>query len=112
VTPHNKDLTNNEVVTVRGTGFTPGAAIVIVQCNRTTLTTGEAACNLSNIAFVTANKEGRVAATPFTVETGIIGNGECVTSNTPIADNSCFIEVANESNPFNQVAGVPIEFKN
>ena len=111
VTPA-RQLTNNEVVTVRGSGYTPGAPVVIVQCNRTTVTTHEAACNLSNIVFVTANKEGRVPATPFTVKTGTIGNGKCVTSKTPIANNKCFIEVANEAHPFKQVAGVAIVFKN
>jgi hypothetical protein len=49
------DLLDGDIVTVSGTGFPAGAAIVIVQC---LAGAGQAGCNLSQQTFVTADGAG------------------------------------------------------
>lgn len=78
VTP-NVGLTNGEVVSISGTGFSPNeASLAAVECNISA--TSVAGCNTSSIDPITVNASGDIAATSFTVETGTIGNGACGTS--------------------------------
>jgi hypothetical protein len=87
-------LVNGQTVTVKGHAYTPGETVFLLQCNATVTTTGEAACDTSNIVTATTTARGRVPATPFTVKTGTIGNGTCGTGR---ADKKCYIASANAS---------------
>lgn len=104
-------LVNAQVVTVSGGGFTPSASLAIVECNHTIKTTGQAACATGSPKLVTATKAGAIPSTSFTVATGTIGNGSCVTSTSKTADNSCYLAVANIANTA-QAALAHIEFQN
>jgi hypothetical protein len=106
-----KYLTNNTVVTVRASGYTPGATVSIVECNRKFAIGGGApSCDISGGITAAVTAGGKVPATGFTVKTGTIGNGKCTASRRPTAANSCFIIVTNSSNT-KQVAGVNILFE-
>lgn len=110
VTP-DKHLTNDKVVTVTGSGFKPGATVAILECNRRfAIGGGQATCDIPNAVNATVTAAGKVPATHFTVRTGTIGNGKCITSKRPTRANWCFIVVTNNSNT-KQVAGVQILFQ-
>jgi hypothetical protein len=81
-------LTNSQVVTVTGAGFSPNASVAAVECNGTATT--EAGCDITSPALITVNATGGFSDTNFTVATGAIGNGTCGTS---AADATCLISV-------------------
>lgn len=88
-------LTNNQVVSITGTGFTPNSSLAAVECNgQSTASTGTAGCNLTSIDPITVNASGDIQSTNFTVQTGTIGNGTCGTSAT---DALCFIAIGTTS---------------
>ncbi len=99
-------LTNGQSLSVSGGGFTAGATVAVVECNRTVLTTGEAACNTGAPVIVTADTNGKVAPTTFTVTTGTIGNGTC---SATAPNKQCYLAVANIANTA-QTALVSITF--
>src|SRR5918996_4829730 len=58
------DLVHGQVVTVTGSGFTPNASIGMAQCDATGTDTSD--CDLSNVAYTTADAAGGWS-TSFTV---------------------------------------------
>jgi hypothetical protein len=85
-------LTNNEQVTITGTGFAPSEAnLVALECNATATTA--AGCNTSALDPITVSATGTFTST-FYVTTGTIGNGSC---GTTAADAACLISVGNSS---------------
>lgn len=104
VTP-NTDLHHNDVVTVSGSGFSPGAFVGVTQCRD-----GGASlenCDTWAVAFVEANPSG-TWSTPFTVRR-IIGIGmQAFDCNTA---PGCAIGAANLDSPgYSEAAITPISF--
>jgi hypothetical protein len=89
----NKQLAAGQVLKVTGKGFSPDQVMFVVQCNRDVAEFGEDACNTDNYVEVTTTRKGLVPTTMFTVQTGVIGNGTCGTSN---ADRKCYIAISTE----------------
>ena len=85
-------LTNAQVVTVTGTGFTPGATVAAVQCNGAATT--EAGCNITSPALIIVNATGGFTDANFAVATGTVGNGACGTTAT---NATCLISVGTTS---------------
>ncbi|MFY9782782.1 MAG: neocarzinostatin apoprotein domain-containing protein, partial [Acidimicrobiales bacterium] len=84
-------VTNGQTVTITGTGFSPGASLVAVECNATAATV--AGCNTSVLDPITVSASGDVSST-FDVATGTVGNGTCGTS---AADAKCVISIGTTS---------------
>lgn len=81
-------LTNNQEVTITGTGFAPNqASLVALECVETA--TSIAGCNTTALDPITVSATGQVTST-FYVATGPIGNGTCGTS---AADATCLISI-------------------
>ena len=87
VTP-STGLTNSQKVVLTGSGITPGASLAAVQC--IAAATSAAGCTTSPV-LITANADGTLPSTSFTVVTGAVGTGTCGTST---ADAKCAIAVA------------------
>jgi hypothetical protein len=104
----NMHLGNGQTVKVSGAGFSPNETIFIVECNKTVRKAGESACNLGNVGIANSNAKGRVPATKFTVQTGVIGNGKCGTSK---ANEKCFIAIVNASQSEIALAGILFKVK-
>ena len=90
VTP-STGLTTGQSVTVTGSGFTPGDSLYVLECLATA--TGATGCDVASAKPVTANSDGTLPSTPFTVTTGTIGTGTCGTSAADLS--GCVISVAN-----------------
>jgi hypothetical protein len=84
-------LLNGQVVSLTGSGFTPGASFVAVECNGQA--TGVAGCDTSAIDPITVTSSGTFT-TSFEVSTGTIGNGTCGISAT---DTLCFVTIGTTS---------------
>jgi Neocarzinostatin family len=81
-------LTNNQEVTITGTGFAPNeASLVAVECNATA--TSVTGCNTSAPDPLTVSATGGFTST-FYVLTGTVGNGSCGTS---AANAACVISI-------------------
>jgi hypothetical protein len=81
-------LTNNQQVTITGTGFAPNeASLVALECVETA--TSITGCNTTALDPITVSATGQVTST-FFVATGTIGNGTCGTS---AADATCLISI-------------------
>lgn len=81
-------LTNNQEVTITGTGFAPNqASLVALECVETA--TSIAGCNATALDPITVNASGQLTSS-FYVATGPIGNGTCGTS---AADATCLISI-------------------
>ncbi len=90
VTP-STGLTTGQSVTVTGSGFTPGDSLYVLECLATA--TGSTGCDVASEKSVTANSDGTLPSTAFTVATGTFGTGTCGTSATDLS--GCVISVAN-----------------
>jgi hypothetical protein len=85
-------LTNNQEVTITGTGFAANeASLVAVECIATA--TSVAGCNVGSPDPITVNASGDFTST-FYVATGTIGNGSC---GTTAANAACLISIGNSS---------------
>lgn len=102
VTP-NTGLTANQKVVITGTGFTPNASLLAVECIGTATTT--AGCDLTALTPISVNANGAISATDFYVQTGPIGNGTCGTS---ASDTKCAIAIGTSTGTL--VADAPITF--
>lgn len=91
ITP-SSGLTNGQVVTVTGTGFTPNASVAAVECNGSALTA--AGCNTTAPNILSVDASGDFSDTNFAVATGTVGNGTCGTSAT---DATCLISIGTTS---------------
>ena len=97
-------LKNGTKVTITGSGFAAGDSLFAVQCVATA--TSAAGCNTVGATPITANADGTLPSTTFTVATGTIGSGACGTT-TANAKN-CVITVATISGT--DAGAAPIQF--
>lgn len=105
VTP-SKQLTDGQPVTVTWSGYTPGKAVSILQCNPSNRDlSNSAGCDYANAKLLQPNPTGEGTVT-MTVVTGPVGDGTCDAEHP-----GCFILVNNESStdPSNSVF-LPISF--
>ncbi len=89
----NTKLVNDQVVKVKGQGFTPNDHVFLIECLATA--TGESGCDLSTATAVTIAANGKLPATSFMVVTGKIGTGKCGTTKGNI--KKCVINAGNVS---------------
>ncbi len=73
VTPY-LNLHNGERVAVRGTGYTPGITVYVVEC--LVSAKGANSCNILHAVPATITKTGLLPRTFFTVSTGKVGTGK------------------------------------
>ncbi|MCU1362667.1 MAG: hypothetical protein JWM55_495 [Acidimicrobiaceae bacterium] len=94
-------LSNNQQITIDGTGFAPSqTSLVALECDRTA--TSPAGCSATSVPL-SVNPVGQFTST-LTVTTGAIGNGTCGTTTT---DAACEIAVASTStNSFVTLASI------
>lgn len=85
VTP-SSGLTDGDTVSVQGTGFTPGIALVATQC--ALQSTGSGDCNLAGLKSTQADGDGN-ATLEMTIVGGPIGSGSQVCD----AENPCIISL-------------------
>jgi hypothetical protein len=82
-------LTNNETVTIKGTGYPPGQTQGITECaNKGNQTTAND-CNLGGIGVTKASATGTISAT-FKVALGPFGGNHIVCTSPP----GCIVSVA------------------
>ena len=86
-------LNDGQVVQVSGSQFTPGATLVIIECQATA--TGASGCDIGNLINVTADASGQFA-TPFAVVGAFAVPGGS-TVDCAAAPGNCYIAVANIS---------------
>ncbi|MFM8305425.1 MAG: chlorophyllase/cutinase-like alpha/beta fold protein [Actinomycetota bacterium] len=99
VTPA-KNLTDGQQVTVAWSGYTPGKAVSILQCNGSNRDlSNSTACDFAKAKILQPNPTGEGSVT-MTVIAGPVGNGTCDAKHP-----GCFIVVVNESSadPANSV---------
>ena len=84
-------LQNGQAINLSGSGFTPGASLVAVECNGQAK--GVAGCDTSAIEPITVTSSGTFTTT-FSAITGTIGDGSCGTSAT---DSLCFVAIGTTS---------------
>ena len=90
VTP-SSDLRAGEIVTLRGTGFTPGDKVFFAECLVGAL--AESRCATSTFKSVKITRSGAFPLTHLTLVTGRVGAGTCGTSARDAT--ACDIAVAN-----------------
>jgi hypothetical protein len=88
------NVANNSTVTVKGTGFSPNTALVVLECK--TNPTGAADCDTGNIANATSDAQGAISAT-LKVKTGV--GGGCA------AGGGCVVSVANPAKQTETASG-------
>lgn len=84
-------LLTGQVVKLTGSGFTPGASLVAVECNGRA--TGAAGCDITAPEPITVASDGTFNTT-FSVIAGTVGNGTC---GTGAADYLCFVAIGTTS---------------
>ena len=88
------NLTNGQVVSVAGTGFTPSDSVFVIECLATSTPTSQQ-CDLPTATPETVSATGTVSAS-FTVTTGtIFGTTTCGTNSSD--SSNCIIAVGNIS---------------
>lgn len=99
-------LTNNESVTIAGTGYPAGETLGITECANKGNQTTAGDCNLGAIAVTHASATGTVSAT-YKVALGPFGQNQIVCTNPP----GCLLSVAQagSANP-NAVATEDLHF--
>ena len=90
ITP-STNLTNDQSVTITGSGFVDGDSVFAIQCLKTA--TSEAGCDTSTATPITVGSTGTLPSTTFKVVAGAVGTGTCGTTTTNY--NDCIVEVAN-----------------
>ncbi len=105
ITP-NTGLTNNQVVTITGTGYPANESLGITECANKGAQTGAGDCNLGGIKITTATAAGTVSA-HYPVVLGPFGANHIVCTSAP----GCLVSVAQagSANP-NAVATELIHF--
>lgn len=84
-------LTNNQVVSIKGTGYPANEALGITECANKGAQTGAGDCNLGGIGTTKASASGTVSAT-FKVVLGPFGQNQIVCTKSP----GCLVSVAQE----------------
>ena len=97
-------LKNGAKVTITGSGFTAGDSLFAVQCLASA--TSAAGCNTAGATPITANSDGTLPSTTFTVATGTIGSGVCGTKAANA--KNCVITVATITGT--DAGAAPIQF--
>jgi hypothetical protein len=82
-------LTNNQVVSITGTGYPANESLGITECANKGAQTGAGDCNLGGIKVTTATAAGTVSA-HYTVELGPFGANHIVCTSAP----GCLVSVA------------------
>ena len=103
VTP-STGLKNGDKVTITGSGFTAGDSLFAVECLATA--TSAAGCNTAGATPITANSDGTLPSTTFTVTAGTIGSGACGTKAANA--RACVITVATAAGT--DAGAAPIQF--
>lgn len=98
-------LTDHQQVEVTGSGFTPGDAVYLIECQSDA--TGASGCDLKTITPVTISSTGALLKTAFKVVTGKVGNGTCGTK--PSNLKKCDVD-AGDANGGDTAVG-PVVFK-
>ncbi len=97
-------LTNNKVVTVTGSGFSPNDSLYVIECLATA--TDQSGCDVSSVSPVTASASGTVSL-QYPVVTGVIASGKtCGTSPSDLA--ACVINIGTAQGT--DTATTPITF--
>jgi hypothetical protein len=105
ITP-NTGLSNNQVVSISGTGYPPNEQLGVTECANKGAQTGAGDCNLGAIKVIKATAAGTVSA-KFAAALGPFGQNQIVCTKAPY----CLISVAQAgvANP-NAVATELIHF--
>jgi Neocarzinostatin family len=82
-------LTNNEDVTITGTGYMPSEELGVTECANKGAQTGAGDCNLGAIKVIHADSSGNVSTT-FAVALGPFGQNQIVCTKSP----GCLLSVA------------------
>lgn len=98
-------LRDRQRVQVRGSGFTPGESLQVVQCASRGAATGPGDCNLSGMTAVSSDSDGRVSAS-LTVVRGPFGSNGVVCSGR----TQCLVSVTQASLQPSEEADAPITF--
>jgi hypothetical protein len=110
-------LTNGSTTSVSGGGFDSSESIEIEKCNDNVTSGDPYACIVAPGSFpgaavlTTSDASGNLAATPFTLRTGQVGDGTC---GTGAGDSTCYLAVTGVDNTETPIPGqaalVPISF--
>lgn len=84
-------LLSGQVIRLAGSGFTPGASLVAVECNARG--TGVAACDTAAAEPLTVAANGTITTT-FSTRVGTVGDGTCGTGPT---DALCYVAIGTTS---------------
>ncbi len=95
-------LLSGQVIRLSGSGFTPGASLVAVECNAHGQ--GVAACDTAAAEPLTVAANGTITTT-FSTRVGTVGDGTCGTGPT---DSLCYVEIGTTSDAL--VVGASIAF--
>lgn len=82
-------LTNNQEVTVTGSGWPANQSYYMVECLRSA--TGESGCSISELVPVSSDSAGNIPPTQFKVYTGSVGGGDCGSTQSTL--DNCAISV-------------------
>jgi hypothetical protein len=99
-------LVDGQSVAVTGSGFSPGIALVVVQCLARGTATGSGDCNLSGLVSVRADAAGTVA-TRLTVSKGPYGSPPVLCSRT----QACLVSITEAALSPTEEADAPIAFR-
>jgi len=105
VTP-SRDLSATQKVHVRGTGFTPGEPLQIIECAQRGGATGPGDCNLTGMLSATSDASGSVTA-DLVVVRGPFGANRIVCSSR----QKCLVSVTQASLSPTEEADAPITFR-
>ncbi|HVW82291.1 MAG TPA: neocarzinostatin apoprotein domain-containing protein [Mycobacteriales bacterium] len=101
ITPSATDnLTNGQVITLSGSGFSAGASIGVIECATATpsQTNPSADCNTAGAKVVTADGTGSFSGASVTLEAGAVGTSGA-TCPAKTAGGKCYLIAANVANP-------------
>jgi hypothetical protein len=99
-------LEQGQVVTVTGKGFTPGEALVVVQCLSRGTATGASDCNVPGLVSVRADAAGGVTA-KLPVSKGPYGSPPLLCS----AAHPCLVSISQAQLNPTEEADAPISFR-
>lgn len=99
-------LVEGQRVTVTGRGFSPGLALVVVQCLNRGTATGSADCNLSQLVNAQADASGRVTA-HLLVSKGPYGTPPLQCSSA----HPCLVSITEAKLQPTEEADAPISFR-
>jgi hypothetical protein len=99
-------LVDGQTVTVTGSGFSPGRALVVVQCLNRGTATGSGDCNLSGLVSTKADAAGKVTA-QLKLSKGPYGTPPLLCS----AAHPCLVSITEAQLQPTEEADTPISFR-